>query len=85
MEMIPSDQLAFPDEEHLYHRVGLVFCHGNDIPVFHTAAGDLLLLGYLFHIFQQIPVLDGLFKIHGVGGVHHFLLQHLQHTVIAAI
>ena len=49
MEMVPADQLAFADEEHLYHRILLIPCHGHNVPVLHAAAGNLLLLGHLLH------------------------------------
>ena len=72
--MISSDQFAFPDEEYLHHSIGFVLRHRDNVTVFHTAAGDFLLLGYFFYIFQQIPVFNGLFKIHGIGSIHHLLL-----------
>ena len=49
VEMVSSDHLSFPDKEHLDYHIFHVSCHGNNIPVFPSAAGDLLLLGYLFY------------------------------------
>ena len=49
MKMVPADQLALPDKEHLHHRVLLVPGHGNDVPVLPAAAGDLLFLGHLLY------------------------------------
>lgn len=48
MEMIPPDEAALPHKEHLHHRVPLVPGEGDDVPVLHALAGDLLLLGDLF-------------------------------------
>ena len=46
--MFPADQLAFPHKEHLDHCVGVVHRQRDDVPVLHTAAGNLLLLCHLF-------------------------------------
>ena len=49
MEMLSSDQLPVPHKKHLHHRVLVVPGHGDNIPVFHALAGDLLLLGHLLY------------------------------------
>ena len=45
--MFPADQLAIPDEKHLYHRFRLILIQCQDIFIFTDALGDLLFLGHL--------------------------------------
>ena len=85
MEMLPSDHLAVPDKEHLHHRVPLLAGNGDDVPVIHALAGDLLALLHLLHAFQKLPVLDGLLKLQRIAGRLHPALQLLRHLPVIAV
>ena len=82
MVMLTTDQTAFSYKKHLDHRVLFVLCHGNDIAVLHTAAGNLLLLCHRSDAGQQIPVFDGFFKIHLIRRRLHLLLHHGDDRVV---
>ena len=75
--MLPPDQLAFPHKEDLHHCVCVIHRQRDDIAVLHTAAGNLLLLGYLFDTGQEIPVFRRLFVFHLFSCIHHLMLQLL--------
>ena len=85
MKMIPADDLALADKKDLHHRVRLVLCHGNDVPVLHGAAGDLLLLGHFLYAAKQLPVLDSFLKIHPLGSFFHLLFQHFQKLPVTPV
>mgnify|MGYP006982444642 CR=1 FL=1 len=48
-EMVSSNEAAIPDKKHLYHRIMLIYRHGNDIFILHVTAGNLLFLSNLGH------------------------------------
>ena len=83
--MIPSDQFALAHKEDLHNRIGIVHGHGNDVPVFHTAAGDLLLLCHLLHAGKQIPVLRRFFIFHFFSSFHHLFFQAFQQIIIMSV
>ena len=47
--MVSSNEAAIPDKKHLYHRIMLIYRHGNDILILHVTAGNLLFLSNLGH------------------------------------
>ena len=83
--MFPADQLAIPDEKHLYHRFRLILVQCQDIFIFTDALGDLLLLGYLSYTGEQVTVPCGILKFHSLRGFLHLLLQILQDRTVITI
>ena len=83
--MVPPDQASVPDEEYLHYRVFLLRCQGNDIPVAHVAAGNLLLLGDLAYAVQKFPVLDGLFEFQIFRCPLHLFFQFSQHRRVISV
>ena len=74
-EMLAAHQLAAADEEGLDEGQILLLREGDHIAVL-IGIGmlQLLLLGQQADAGDLIPVQGGLFKIHGIGSIHHLLL-----------
>ena len=83
--MIPADETAAPDKEHLYHRVGSVRRHSQHILILSVSAGDLLFLGHLLHAVPQVPPGCRVLKFHALRGFFHSFFQHIQHRPVAAV
>ena len=85
IKMLPSHELASPDEEHLHHRVPVVAGQGYDILIFPVAVRDLLFLGNLLYAVVKIAVANRLLVFHLLGRLLHLLLQLLQNLLVASV
>ena len=83
--MFPADQLAIPDEKHLYHRFRLILIQRQDIFIFTDALGNLLFLGYLSYTGEQITASGSILKFHSLCGFLHLLFQILQNRAVIAV
>ena len=83
--MFPADQLAIPDEKHLYHRFRLILIQCQDIFIFTDALGDLLFLGHLADTGEQVTIPCGILKFHSLRGFLHLLFQILQNRAVIAV
>ncbi len=84
--MLSTHQLAATDKEGLNDCVLPLHSQGDNILVAVVAsAGDLLLFHAGLKARQKVPILSGLFKLHGLGSLLHFLLDIRHNRLVVAV